>query len=476
MAYTQDEINTIFQRVLQRDATPQERADFAAFSVTFGNAETVKQIVNSAETNLEVDPIIRLYQAAFGRIPDQAGLNVNVDVLAHNPGSIHAGPVDIISISKAFVVSQEFGNLYHGGALITDPNAPITEALLQAFYQNVLGRQGSAAEVADWMDNNASIAEVLVGFSQSEEYKNTVEPDIEAFLTAAANGTQDYAGELQDEAPEGGGLAFVLTAGVDVATTSAASNGGVSSTFRFTAGDETVTGEAGTLQTGDTLRDGSTADSDQLIITMDGDVAAPEIVNIEQISIEVEGSSSFDGSNVSNVQNVSILQVGGIFEFDASSFIEDVDISVDYAGQLISHTIVTLGNGSDELTLGDGGNAWVTYESPQGSTAESMDVIRNFTASTGDPNETDYFDFAPFLGTYNEVKYLGYTTGGIAGVNDALQTGAGNKNLNVVHDPENNRIYVDMDNDGIFDADDMVIEVHLIGATGFGQENFHIPF
>jgi hypothetical protein len=138
-------------------------------------------------------------------------------VLAGNPGTIHPGPVDIISLAKAFVVSQEFADLYNGGVLITDPNAQPTPEMVQAFYNNVLGRDGSPEEVAAWVNGPATIAEVLIGFSESTEFKQAVESDIEAFLTAAANGTQDYTGTLEDEdltdIPGSAGQTFRLTNG-----------------------------------------------------------------------------------------------------------------------------------------------------------------------------------------------------------------------------------------------------------------------
>src|SRR5665647_3701632 len=129
--YTAAQINTIYQNVVQRDATTAEQTSYANASSSGAqtDAQIVSSIVGSSEVQTYVAEIIRTYQAAFGRVPDKVGLNLNVDAVTGNPGSPFSSPVDIVSLSKAFVVSQEFSNIYNGGVLITNANILPSDAM-----------------------------------------------------------------------------------------------------------------------------------------------------------------------------------------------------------------------------------------------------------------------------------------------------------------------------------------------------------
>jgi serralysin len=108
----------------------------------------------------------RLYQAAFHRAPDVAGLSSNVHLL------------DTIltdaQMSAAFVVSAEFQNTYGSNVA----NAQFVAAL----YSNVLGRAPDPAGYAGWIDilnsGQESRAGVLIGFSESPENHALVDPKI----------------------------------------------------------------------------------------------------------------------------------------------------------------------------------------------------------------------------------------------------------------------------------------------------------
>src|SRR5665647_3909195 len=87
--YMAAQINTIYQNVVQRDATTAEQTSYANASSSGAqtDAQIVSSIVGSTEVTTYVAEIIRTYQAAFGRVPDKAGLNVNVDAVTGNPGT-----------------------------------------------------------------------------------------------------------------------------------------------------------------------------------------------------------------------------------------------------------------------------------------------------------------------------------------------------------------------------------------------------
>jgi len=108
----------------------------------------------------------RLYQAAFKRTPDEAGLSHNVNLMD--------GGMSIYDMANAFIGSLEFQNTY--GANVDDTQ------FLTLLYQNVLGRAPDDAGLAGWLSrlqSGTERKEVLFGFSESAENKATVAPAID---------------------------------------------------------------------------------------------------------------------------------------------------------------------------------------------------------------------------------------------------------------------------------------------------------
>lgn len=104
-------------------------------------------------------PMIRLFQAYFLRLPDLGGLN-------YWTGKSRGG-MRINQISSSFAASSEFTNRY--GKLSN-------RAFVELVYTNVLGRNGDPGGIASWTAKldakTKSRGEVMVGFSESNEYKN----------------------------------------------------------------------------------------------------------------------------------------------------------------------------------------------------------------------------------------------------------------------------------------------------------------
>jgi hypothetical protein len=97
----------------------------------------------------------RLYQAAFNRTPDKAGLGFWIDVMDRG----HA----LKEVAAGFIDSAEFRQLY--GA------SPSDAQYVEALYANVLHRTPDAAGYDFWLHamQLAPRAEVLVNFSESAE-------------------------------------------------------------------------------------------------------------------------------------------------------------------------------------------------------------------------------------------------------------------------------------------------------------------
>lgn len=99
----------------------------------------------------------RIYQAAFNRTPDKAGLGYWIDAMDRG--------MSLQAVSENFVNSKEFRDIYG-----SDPsNADV----LQRFYANVLHREPDAAGYAYWLDimntKQSTNAQVLAQFGESAE-------------------------------------------------------------------------------------------------------------------------------------------------------------------------------------------------------------------------------------------------------------------------------------------------------------------
>lgn len=155
--------------------------------------------------------MFRLYQAAFGRVPDVEGHK-------NWTQSLSEGDQDLVSIAGKFVASKEFQKTY--GDLST-------EAFVDLLYQNVLGREADAGGRANWisfLEGPANTrADALHGFSESREFQNTTKTASGAFTDAYTEGNWSddifrlYMATL-DRAPDRGGFdnwANALTGGLD---------------------------------------------------------------------------------------------------------------------------------------------------------------------------------------------------------------------------------------------------------------------
>lgn len=103
------------------------------------------------------DQITRLYQAVFGRSADAEGFDFWTDQYREG-GSLTA-------IAAQFAGGQEFADRYGSN--------PTNAALVDAMYENVLGRDGDAGGVRFWLDQleTGAITQVglLVAFADSDE-------------------------------------------------------------------------------------------------------------------------------------------------------------------------------------------------------------------------------------------------------------------------------------------------------------------
>jgi hypothetical protein len=115
----------------------------------------------------------RLYAAAYGRTPDEAGLRFWTDVLEdRGPGGPDA--TDQEYVAGFFLTADEFVNLY--GANPTDYQ------YVDAMYENVLGRLPDQAGYDFWvgaMHSGLGRGDILIDFAQSDENVAQTAPDLD---------------------------------------------------------------------------------------------------------------------------------------------------------------------------------------------------------------------------------------------------------------------------------------------------------
>jgi hypothetical protein len=122
--------------------------------------------------------VYRMYGAALDRMP-------NADGFEGWFNAMNAGTHDIERVASGFVNSKEFQATY--GAL---ENVEFIELL----YQNVLGRAADAGGLKGWsdfLDGGGTREQIMVGFSDSGEYRRNTEVGLDAFMRKARSEWND---------------------------------------------------------------------------------------------------------------------------------------------------------------------------------------------------------------------------------------------------------------------------------------------
>ena len=161
-------LQEIFPLVLGRPIDPSALATYlAAMSAGRTRSQVYADLVSSSEyAAWQIEPAIRLYYAAFERSPEFAGLQ-------NWSNALHSGALTLTQAADQFAAGAEFTLKY--GSLDNT-------GYVQQLYRNVLAREADATGLADWvalLDGGASRGTVLVGFSESDEFKARLADEVE---------------------------------------------------------------------------------------------------------------------------------------------------------------------------------------------------------------------------------------------------------------------------------------------------------
>ena len=140
--------------------------------------------------------VMRLYDAAFNRAPDQSGFEALLDTL-------EAGTLSLQQLANEFITSTEFQSQYAG---LTN------QQFVEQLYQFCLNRAGDSGGITTWvnaLNGGMSRGEVLLAFSESGEHKDILQGQLDAGLWVADDLTLQIArlyDATYDRLPDQGGL------------------------------------------------------------------------------------------------------------------------------------------------------------------------------------------------------------------------------------------------------------------------------
>lgn len=159
--------------------------------------------------------ILRLYQAAFDRAPDTAGLSYWVGLLEQG--------ATLDTIAAGFATSPEYLALYG-----TSPSALVTVVNL---YKNALRREGDTEGILYWSavltEGRKSVPQVLVSFSESQENQAGTQSAMNQGLALFESGVS----YIPVARP---GLARQVLTGIDVQLDGSASSAAKPLSYRWT--------------------------------------------------------------------------------------------------------------------------------------------------------------------------------------------------------------------------------------------------
>ncbi|WP_424894958.1 beta strand repeat-containing protein [Tepidimonas sp. HKU79] len=251
---------------------------------------TTKQIVNVYTTKPQFTSVYPNFytnaQFANALIENVVGTSASAAAKAQAKADVEAALN--IGWSRGDVIYQIFTNL--ANKPLTDPDWGNTAKLLA--NQVAVARYYTEVKLGNTTDL-ATLKAVIANVTPTTDVSTPAALD--AVLAGVATGQT-----------------FTLTTGTDYAdTTTAFLNGGsVTSTFKFTSGNETVNAAGGTFSNVDILVDGSTTDNDVLNATLTGSAPiAANLTNIETLKLNLAGNGT--GLDFAAITGAKTVEISG---------------------------------------------------------------------------------------------------------------------------------------------------------------------
>lgn len=185
-------VEDLYSAILFRGATDAEAAHWAQLlSEGWELGQIRDAILASPETGMFVGSAVRLLQTISGGTP--ADHEVEAAVVSLRGGDSLAGLASRLLASTSDVA--------------IDLTTGTTSEIVERLYQELLGRPADAEGLAAWVASEKPIAEILVGFTESQEYRDRTDPIVETYLrdraetalNAATNGIDQWISAGNDD-------------------------------------------------------------------------------------------------------------------------------------------------------------------------------------------------------------------------------------------------------------------------------------
>lgn len=164
-------LDSLYQNLLQRDPDTEGLAHWSAAleGGQLGRDEVFTQFIHSAEVQQQFKPVVALYLALLGRVPEAGGYQYWSEALR---SGLSTG-----TLAETILASDEFQNQPVTG--------DVQEAFVHNLYQHLLGRTADSEGLAFWLqqlDNGSSLTDVAKAFVASAEFQTQVPHSTTAVL------------------------------------------------------------------------------------------------------------------------------------------------------------------------------------------------------------------------------------------------------------------------------------------------------
>ena len=171
---TVNQVDAIYEAVLQRAPTSTEVSSSLSLAASQGPPALISSLVDSTEATTHVYPVLQMFYLASGYFPSASTL-----------ASIVQSDLTSAQLSLAMVTSQNFANVYNSGNVV-DPNSPVSASIVETLYTQGLGHTPTQTTLNGWLSNGWTVAQAFQEMAISQTYIQASQPAVEQYLTAAA--------------------------------------------------------------------------------------------------------------------------------------------------------------------------------------------------------------------------------------------------------------------------------------------------
>lgn len=341
MALTADQLNVIYNNVLQRNVD-FSGIQFFANRQDISDAQVRQQIELSNESQTLVAPIVRLYDTVLGRVPDAGGLKFFVN--AFRAGST------LEQIAQQLLNSAEFqGKTTATAGAVDVTDLTNTNQLVTDAFQSILGRSPSAGEFAYFQGRPA--AQIVAQISVSPEAQQLQAANVVSYLDSAAlgspnTGSLEAQGSTNPNTPSNGGQTFTLTNNLDGpgATAPAANTTGTGGNDTYIADNNTLTSDAINAGGGtDTLRVTNNANANY----------SPTLTSVERVEFAtLGGTANLNLANSTGVQTIAQTNGAGSLVVNQAGTLVALEVNNTTGGATqINYNAATVAGATDAQAI-----------------------------------------------------------------------------------------------------------------------------